>query len=101
MWRKASRGELNYNKYFVKGQVQTEADEACTSHNTTLLDVDGVVNKRPAGESLRIVTIVSHSCDVALRRNPVAMLQLLCRVMQSSVKLSMASTVIGENVFLC
>lgn len=36
---------LNYDKYFVKGQVQTEADESYTSHNTTLLDVVGVVKK--------------------------------------------------------
>ena len=37
--------DLNYDKFFVKGHVQTEADEAYTSHNTTLLDVDGVVEK--------------------------------------------------------
>jgi UDP-glucose 4-epimerase len=41
----ADNRDLNYDKYFVKGQVQTEADEAYTSHNTTLLDVDGVVKK--------------------------------------------------------
>ena len=41
----ADNRDLNYDKYFVKGQVQTEADEAYTSHNTTLLDVDGVVQK--------------------------------------------------------
>ena len=37
--------DLNYDKYFVEGKVMTEADESYTSHNTTLLDVDGVVNK--------------------------------------------------------
>jgi len=37
--------DLNYDKYFVKGQVQTEAEESYTSHNTTRLDVDGVVKK--------------------------------------------------------
>ena len=36
---------LNYDKFYVEGQVHTEADEAYTSHNTTLLDVDGVVKK--------------------------------------------------------
>lgn len=36
---------LNYDKFYVQGQVQTESDEAYTSHNTTLLDVDGVVKK--------------------------------------------------------
>ena len=41
----ADNRDLNYDKYFVKGQVQTEAEESYTSHNTTLLDVDGVVEK--------------------------------------------------------
>ena len=36
---------LNYDKFYVQGQVQTESDEAYTSHNTTRLDVDGVVKK--------------------------------------------------------
>ena len=36
---------LNYDKFYVEGQVTTEADEAYTSHNTTRLDVDGVVKK--------------------------------------------------------
>ena len=36
---------LNYDKFYVEGQVQTESDEAYTSHNTTRLDVDGVVKK--------------------------------------------------------
>jgi len=41
----ADNRDLNYDKFFVKGQVQTEAEESYTSHNTTLLDVDGVVDK--------------------------------------------------------
>lgn len=36
---------LNYDKFYVQGQVTTEAEEAYTSHNTKLLDVDGVVKK--------------------------------------------------------
>lgn len=36
---------LNYDQYFVKGKVQTMADEAYTSHNTTRLDVEGAVKK--------------------------------------------------------
>ena len=36
---------LNYDKFYVKGTVHTEGDEAYTSHNTTRLDVDGVVKK--------------------------------------------------------
>ena len=41
----ADSRDLNYDKYFVKGQVMTEADESYTSHNTKLLDVDGVIQK--------------------------------------------------------
>ncbi len=37
--------DLNYDKYFVDGQVVTQSDDAYTSHNTTQLDVDGVVEK--------------------------------------------------------
>ena len=41
----ADNRDLNYDKYFVKGEVVTEAEESYTSHNTRLLDVDGVVHK--------------------------------------------------------
>ena len=41
----ADTRDLNYDKFFVEGKVQTEADESYTSHNTNLLDVDGVVKK--------------------------------------------------------
>lgn len=41
----ADNRDLNYDKYFVKGQVMTEAEDSYTSHNTTLLDVNGVVKK--------------------------------------------------------
>jgi UDP-N-acetylglucosamine 4,6-dehydratase len=41
----ADTRDLNYDKYFVEGKVQTESDDSYTSHNTTLLDVDGVVEK--------------------------------------------------------
>ena len=41
----ADNRDLNYDKYFVKGKVQTMADEAYTSHNTNRLDVDGTVKK--------------------------------------------------------
>lgn len=36
---------LNYDKFYVEGDVMTEGDEAYTSHNTKRLDVDGVVEK--------------------------------------------------------
>ena len=41
----ADNRDLNYDKYFVKGMVHTMADESYTSHNTTLLDIEGTVNK--------------------------------------------------------
>ena len=41
----ADERDLNYDKYFVNGQVTTEADEAYTSHNTKLLDVEQTVEK--------------------------------------------------------
>lgn len=36
---------LNYDKFYVKGNVLTQSDEAYTSYNTNRLDVDGVVKK--------------------------------------------------------
>ena len=41
----ADNRDLNYDKYFVKGEVVTEAEESYTSQNTTLLDVEGIVRK--------------------------------------------------------
>lgn len=41
----ADNRDLNYDKYFVKGQVITQAEESYTSHNTNRLDVNGVVQK--------------------------------------------------------
>ena len=41
----ADNRDLNYDKFVVKGEVQTEADESYTSHNTTRLDVEGTVRK--------------------------------------------------------
>jgi UDP-glucose 4-epimerase len=37
--------DLNYDKFVVKGDVKTMADESYTSHNTKRLDVDGTVEK--------------------------------------------------------
>ena len=36
---------LNYDQFYFEGNVLTESEEAYTSHNTTRLDVDGVVQK--------------------------------------------------------
>lgn len=41
----ADSRDLNYDKFVVKGNVQTMANEAYTSHNTNRLDVEGTVNK--------------------------------------------------------
>ena len=41
----ADNRDLNYDKFFVQGKVETEADEAYTSHNTVRLDVEGTVRK--------------------------------------------------------
>ena len=41
----ADNRDLNYDKYFVQGKVETEAEESYTSHNTKRLDTDGVVKK--------------------------------------------------------
>ena len=41
----ADSRDLNYDKFYVKGTVKTQADEAYTSHNTKLLDVDGTIKK--------------------------------------------------------
>ena len=41
----ADNRDLNYDKYFVKGRVTTEAEEAYTSHNTKQLDISSTVKK--------------------------------------------------------
>lgn len=41
----ADERDLNYDKYFVDGEVKTQSDEAYTSHNTNRLNADGVVKK--------------------------------------------------------
>ena len=40
-----SNRDLNYDKFVVKGEVHTTADESYTSHNTDRLDVEGTVKK--------------------------------------------------------
>jgi UDP-glucose 4-epimerase len=41
----ADNRDLNYDKFFVEGKVETQADESYTSHNTNRLDVEGMVKK--------------------------------------------------------
>ena len=41
----ADSRDLNYDKFVVQGEVRTEADEPYTSHNTHLLNVNGIIRK--------------------------------------------------------
>ena len=41
----ADNRDLNYDKFVVKGEVHTMADESYTSHNTNRLDVENTVKK--------------------------------------------------------
>ena len=41
----ADNRDLNYDKFFVQGKVETQAPESYTSHNTSRLDTAGVVKK--------------------------------------------------------
>ena len=41
----ADNRDLNYDKYFIKGQVQIKPDESYTSNNTRLLNVEETVEK--------------------------------------------------------
>ena len=41
----ADNRDLNYDKFFVEGKVEPQAEESYTSHNTKLLDVNGIVEK--------------------------------------------------------
>ncbi len=49
----ADNRDLNYDKYFIQGQVQTQADEPYTSHNTRRLDVEMVIAKLLTTEYVR------------------------------------------------
>ena len=41
----ADERDLNYDKYFIEGSADADTQEAYTSSSTTLLDVEGVVEK--------------------------------------------------------
>ena len=49
----ADNRDLNYDKFVVKGEVRTMADESYTSHNTNRLDVEGTVKKLLTTEYVR------------------------------------------------
>ena len=46
--------DLNYDKFFVEGDVRTQADEAYTSHNAERLDVAGTVEKIKTAEYVQL-----------------------------------------------
>ena len=46
----ADSRDLNYDKFVVKGEVRTMADESYTSDNTTRLDVAGTIEKIKTAE---------------------------------------------------
>lgn len=50
----ADTRDLNYDKFFVEGDVKTQADEAYTSHNTRRLDVDGTIEKIKTAEYVQL-----------------------------------------------
>ena len=49
----ADSRDLNYDKFLVKGEVHTMADEAYTSQNTNILDVQGTVAKLLTSDYVR------------------------------------------------
>ena len=49
----ADNRDLNYDKYFVEGKVETQADESYTSHNTERLDTAGTVAKIKTADYVR------------------------------------------------
>lgn len=46
--------DLNYDKFFIEGKVQTMAEEAYTSHNTKRLDVAEVIEKIKTTEYVKL-----------------------------------------------
>ena len=49
----ADSRDLNYDKFFIKGTVKTQADDAYTSHNTKRLNVDEMIKKLRATEYIQ------------------------------------------------
>ena len=46
--------DLNYDKFVVDGEVETQADESYTSHNTERLDVEGTIEKIKTAEYVQL-----------------------------------------------
>ena len=49
----ADNRDLNYDQYFIHGKVQTQSDEAYTSHNTRRLNVEETVSKLLTADYVR------------------------------------------------
>ena len=60
--------DLNYDKFFVEGQVQTMAKEAYTSHNTKRLNVEETVQKILTTDYVREALTVQHRPNHLLMR---------------------------------
>lgn len=50
----ADSRDLNYDKFVVDGEVETQADESYTSHNTERLDVEGTIAKIKTAEYVQL-----------------------------------------------
>ncbi|WP_368284929.1 polysaccharide biosynthesis protein [Enorma massiliensis] len=50
----ADTRDLNYDKFVVDGEVETQADEAYTSHNTQRLDISSTVEKIKTAEYVQL-----------------------------------------------
>ena len=50
----ADSRDLNYDKFFIEGEVRTMADESYTSDNTTRLDVAGTIEKLKTAEYVQL-----------------------------------------------
>lgn len=50
----ADTRDLNYDRFVVKGEVETMADEAYTSHNTHRLDIAGTIAKIKTAEYVQL-----------------------------------------------
>ena len=50
----ADTRDLNYDKFVVKGDVLTQADEAYTSDNAERLDVEGTISKIKTAEYVQL-----------------------------------------------
>ena len=53
----ADTRDLNYDKFVVNGEVETQADEPYTSHNTCRLDVAGTVEKIKTADYVQLALV--------------------------------------------